>query len=133
MFRVKNFFQRRSLSSTKRRLWERQLLHFTNCFYLHFSQFPFNKEQVRILLFRECDWRGRRLLFDSSAIEHVTNTTITTSTTTSTSTSSSVKGSPTNQSGSSNNSSSSGKPSPPKLDKNNVEYYEGKAYRVRSF
>lgn len=33
------------------------------------SPFSFNKDQVRVLLFRECDWRGRRLLFDSSAIE----------------------------------------------------------------
>jgi hypothetical protein len=24
---------------------------------------------VRVLLYRDCDWRGRRLLFDSSAIE----------------------------------------------------------------
>lgn len=38
---------------------------------VYFSQFPFNKEQVRVLLFRECDWRGRRLLFDSSAIEPI--------------------------------------------------------------
>jgi hypothetical protein len=37
------------------------------------SPFPFNKEQVRVLLFRECDWRGRRLLFDSSAIEKSSN------------------------------------------------------------
>ena len=35
------------------------------------SQFPFNKEQVRILLYRECDIRGRRLLFDSNAIQRV--------------------------------------------------------------
>lgn len=33
--------------------------------------FPFSSEQVRVLLFRECDWTGRRLLFDSSAIEKV--------------------------------------------------------------
>lgn len=36
-----------------------------------FSLFPFSREQVRVLLFRECDWTGRRLLFDSSAIEKV--------------------------------------------------------------
>lgn len=28
-------------------------------------------EQVRLLLFKECDWRGRKLLFDSSAIQKV--------------------------------------------------------------
>lgn len=27
-----------------------------------------NPDQVRLLLFKECDWRGRKLLFDSSAI-----------------------------------------------------------------
>lgn len=40
------------------------------CLYV-FSLFPFSSEQVRVLLFRECDWTGRRLLFDSSAIEKV--------------------------------------------------------------
>lgn len=30
-----------------------------------------NPEQVRLLLFKECDWKGRKLLFDSSAIEKV--------------------------------------------------------------
>ncbi|XP_052750513.1 folliculin-interacting protein 2 isoform X2 [Galleria mellonella] len=30
-----------------------------------------NKEQVRLLLFKECDWRGRKLLFDSSSIDKV--------------------------------------------------------------
>ncbi|XP_063821033.1 folliculin-interacting protein 2 isoform X1 [Ostrinia nubilalis] len=30
-----------------------------------------NSEQVRLLLFKECDWRGRKLLFDSSTIEKV--------------------------------------------------------------
>lgn len=34
-------------------------------------QFPFTNEQVRILLYRECDWRGRRLLFDSTAVQQV--------------------------------------------------------------
>lgn len=33
--------------------------------------FNFSKEQVRILLFRECDWRGRKLLFDSKAVQKV--------------------------------------------------------------
>lgn len=28
-------------------------------------------EQVRLLLFKECDWRGRKLLFDSATIEKV--------------------------------------------------------------
>lgn len=28
-------------------------------------------EQVRLLLFKECDWRGRKLLFDSSSIQKV--------------------------------------------------------------
>lgn len=26
---------------------------------------------MRVLLYRECDWRGRRLLFDSSALEKI--------------------------------------------------------------
>ncbi|KAH9644919.1 hypothetical protein HF086_014407 [Spodoptera exigua] len=30
-----------------------------------------NPEQVRLLLFKECDWRGRKLLFDSAAIQKV--------------------------------------------------------------
>ncbi|XP_069674233.1 folliculin-interacting protein 2 [Periplaneta americana] len=33
--------------------------------------FNFSKEQVRVLLFRECDWRGRKLLFDSNAVQKV--------------------------------------------------------------
>jgi hypothetical protein len=33
--------------------------------------FNFSKEQVRVLLFRECDWRGRKLLFDSKAVHKV--------------------------------------------------------------
>lgn len=37
------------------------------------SQFPFDDSQVRVLLYKECD-RGRRLLFDSSAIEQITVT-----------------------------------------------------------
>lgn len=40
------------------------------CF-LCYSIFPFSGEQVRVLLFRECDWNGRRLLFDSSAVQKV--------------------------------------------------------------
>ncbi|XP_066991475.2 folliculin-interacting protein 2 [Anabrus simplex] len=31
--------------------------------------FNFSKEQVRVLLFRECDARGRKLLFDSSTVK----------------------------------------------------------------
>lgn len=33
--------------------------------------FEFNKDQVRILLFRECERRGRKLLFDSKAVKKV--------------------------------------------------------------
>lgn len=33
--------------------------------------FNFSKDQVRVLLFRECDWRGRKLLFDSKAVQKV--------------------------------------------------------------
>lgn len=36
-----------------------------------FSIFPFSNNQVRIVLYRECDLNGRRLLFDSSAIQKV--------------------------------------------------------------
>ncbi|XP_075164250.1 uncharacterized protein LOC142236853 isoform X2 [Haematobia irritans] len=35
------------------------------------NQFPFDGSQVRILVYRECDTRGRRLLFDSNALEKV--------------------------------------------------------------
>ncbi|XP_045471501.1 folliculin-interacting protein 2 isoform X2 [Harmonia axyridis] len=31
----------------------------------------FTKEQVRVVLFRECDFRGRKLLFDSTAIKKI--------------------------------------------------------------
>ncbi|KAM7359085.1 uncharacterized protein ACRADG_003814 isoform 2-T4 [Cochliomyia hominivorax] len=37
----------------------------------YLSQFPFDGSQVRILVYRECDSRGRRLLFDSKALEKV--------------------------------------------------------------
>lgn len=47
------------------------------------SPFPFSNDQVRVLLYRECDWRGKRLLFDSSAIECINNSTTTTSSTSS--------------------------------------------------
>lgn len=51
------------------------LTHETNLFTLVWicanSLFPFSHDQVRIVLFRECDWTGRRLLFDSSAIQKV--------------------------------------------------------------
>lgn len=33
--------------------------------------FPFSKDQVRVVLFRECDFRGRKLLFDSQAVRKV--------------------------------------------------------------
>lgn len=36
-----------------------------------YSQFPFAADQVRVVLFRECDIRGRKLLFDSSAVEKI--------------------------------------------------------------
>lgn len=35
------------------------------------GQFPFTTDQVRVVLFRECDIRGRKLLFDSSAVEKI--------------------------------------------------------------
>ncbi|KAG8227722.1 hypothetical protein J437_LFUL008004 [Ladona fulva] len=35
--------------------------------------YDFNKEQVRVLLFRECDWRGRKLLFDSQSFQKLSN------------------------------------------------------------
>ncbi|PSN41279.1 hypothetical protein C0J52_14352 [Blattella germanica] len=37
--------------------------------YESWKPFNFSKEQVRVLLFRECDWRGRKLLFDSKAVQ----------------------------------------------------------------
>ncbi|CRK96354.1 CLUMA_CG009771, isoform A [Clunio marinus] len=70
------------------------------------NQFPFSKDQVRILLFRECDWRGRRLLFDSSAIEVLTST-----------------------QQAQHVALNVNKPSPLKLDKNHVEFCDGKAYK----
>lgn len=39
--------------------------------HFHSSIFPFSNNQVRIVLYRECDMKGRRLLFDSSAIQKV--------------------------------------------------------------
>uniref|UniRef100_A0A182NMI0 UDENN FNIP1/2-type domain-containing protein n=1 Tax=Anopheles dirus TaxID=7168 RepID=A0A182NMI0_9DIPT len=36
-------------------------------------QFPFSADQVRILVFKECDLRGRKLLFDSSTLEKVSS------------------------------------------------------------
>ncbi|XP_075970832.1 folliculin-interacting protein 2 isoform X2 [Anticarsia gemmatalis] len=38
---------------------------------MKFRSCQINPEQVRLLLFKECDWRGRKLLFDSSAIQKV--------------------------------------------------------------
>uniref|UniRef100_A0A182ITH2 UDENN FNIP1/2-type domain-containing protein n=1 Tax=Anopheles atroparvus TaxID=41427 RepID=A0A182ITH2_ANOAO len=37
------------------------------------GQFPFSADQVRILVFKECDLRGRKLLFDSSTLEKVSS------------------------------------------------------------
>lgn len=51
------------------------------------GQFPFTADQVRVVLFRECDIRGRKLLFDSSAVEKISeapSTTITATTSAST-------------------------------------------------
>lgn len=36
-----------------------------------FRQFPFSREQVRILLYQETESNGRKLLFDSNAIQKV--------------------------------------------------------------
>ncbi|KAL4710550.1 hypothetical protein ACJJTC_008952 [Scirpophaga incertulas] len=38
---------------------------------MKFRSCQIKSEQVRLLLFKECDWRGRKLLFDSSTIERV--------------------------------------------------------------
>lgn len=35
------------------------------------GQFPFTTDQIRVILFRECDIRGKKLLFDSSAVERI--------------------------------------------------------------
>ncbi|XP_038119080.1 folliculin-interacting protein 1 isoform X1 [Culex quinquefasciatus] len=35
------------------------------------GQFPFTTDQIRVILFRECDIRGRKLLFDSNAVERI--------------------------------------------------------------
>ncbi|XP_053690391.1 folliculin-interacting protein 2 [Sabethes cyaneus] len=43
----------------------------------------FSAEQVRVILFRECDIRGRKLLFDSSAVEKLTDASTSTVTATS--------------------------------------------------
>ncbi|KAL9909834.1 folliculin-interacting protein 1 isoform 1-T5 [Glossina fuscipes fuscipes] len=40
----------------------------------YLTQFPFDTSQVRVLVYRECDSRGRRLLFDSRALEKVYST-----------------------------------------------------------
>jgi hypothetical protein len=44
---------------------------FTSLLTPSWKPFNFNKDQVRVLLFRECDWRGRKLLFDSKAVQKV--------------------------------------------------------------
>ncbi|XP_026328787.1 folliculin-interacting protein 1 isoform X2 [Hyposmocoma kahamanoa] len=38
---------------------------------MKFRSYQITPEQVRLLLFKECDWRGRKLLFDSSTIDKV--------------------------------------------------------------
>ncbi|XP_075232420.1 folliculin-interacting protein 1 [Lycorma delicatula] len=35
------------------------------------SSFTIERDNVRVLLFRECDWRGRKLLFDSSCVQKI--------------------------------------------------------------
>ncbi|XP_033231682.1 folliculin-interacting protein 1-like [Belonocnema kinseyi] len=37
--------------------------------YIVMKLLHFGTDQVRILLFRECEWRGRKLLFDSLTVE----------------------------------------------------------------
>lgn len=37
-----------------------------------FTTFSVERDQVRVMLFRECDWRGRKLLFDSASVQKVT-------------------------------------------------------------
>ncbi|XP_049541306.1 uncharacterized protein LOC125954771 isoform X1 [Anopheles darlingi] len=46
------------------------------------GQFPFNADQVRILVFKECDLRGRKLLFDSSTVEKVPSDSLSSATST---------------------------------------------------
>lgn len=40
--------------------------------FVHFCSsdrlFSFSKDQVRVVVFRECDFRGRKLLFDSTTV-----------------------------------------------------------------
>lgn len=48
------------------------LLTVSLCLYSLCSQFPFDASQVRVLLYREDDSHGRRLLFDSHALQKVT-------------------------------------------------------------
>lgn len=38
------------------------------------SPFPFTADQVRIVLYRECDLRGTKLLFDSDAFTKINTT-----------------------------------------------------------
>ncbi|KAG5676375.1 hypothetical protein PVAND_006216 [Polypedilum vanderplanki] len=90
------------------------------------SQFPFNKEQVRILLFRECDWRGRRLLFDSSGIEAVTTTQ---AAATATTPGNSLSPQCQQQQQCTATNSVQKKSSPLKPDKSTIEYFEGKPYK----
>jgi hypothetical protein len=73
---------------------------------------------VRILLFRECDWRGRRLLFDSSGIEPVPTATACCNATPKVP-----------QLQPPTPCAAQKKPSPLKPEKSTIEYYEGKPYR----
>jgi len=49
-----------------------KLIYFFSLSFFFFSQFPFDATQVRVLLYREDDSHGRRLLFDSHALQKVT-------------------------------------------------------------
>lgn len=106
----------------KRKLVKQQSNQVSSC------QFPFNKEQVRILLFRECDWRGRRLLFDSSAIEPVQslpNSAAPGVAPAATATTSSIQ--PLSQKQQPCTIGSIKKPLKP--DRSTIEYYDGKPYK----
>lgn len=44
-------------------------MHFL--FFVSERTFSFSEDQVRVVLFRECDFRGRKLLFDSQSVQKV--------------------------------------------------------------
>lgn len=48
-----------------------RLINYINLFYCSERLFTFSKDQVQVILFRECDFRGRKLLFDSHAVRKV--------------------------------------------------------------